>query len=231
MVRPLSYVSICKTVKDRIIQVSSGNENEIIGLLLGRLENDTLIIEDSVTGEFQGGPTRVTLPPGTLAKIADDILNHRTKGSIIGWYHSHTESGLAFSETDVQTQINLQQFSPFVTAMVVDTKTGDVGYFRVDHAKGTPIRIPDTNVRVFEQPTAADSEMTLEQQISPNAAAVIPQPSAGHMARLSTKSIIVYIILVVAAGLTVLGFIFYRSSGTSKGLGILNNQILQQIVR
>ncbi len=227
----MSYVSICKTVKDRIIQVSSGNENEIIGLLLGRLENNTLIIEDSVTGEFQGGPTRVTLPASTLAKIADDILNHRTKGSIIGWYHSHTESGLGFSETDVQTQMNLQQFSPFVTAMVVDSKTGDVGYFRVDHVTRNPIRIPDANVSVFEEPTAANSEMILEQQISPNAAVEIPPASADHVAWLSTKRLIVYVILAVAAGLAILGFIFYRSSGTSKGLGILNNQILQQTVR
>ncbi len=227
----MSYVSMWKPVNDRIIQVSCDNENEVIGLLLGRLENDTLIIEDSVTGEFQGGPNRVTLPPGTLAKIADDILNRRTKGSIIGWYHSHTESGLTFSETDVQTQMNLQQFSPFVTAMVVDTKTGNVGYFRVDHSTGNPIRIPEAKVRVFEQPTVANPEMTLEQQISPNAVVEIPQPLAGHMAFLSKKSIVVYVILAVAAGLAVLGFIFYRSSGAIKGIGILNNQILQQIVR
>lgn len=227
----MSYVSIWKPVNDRIVQISRDNENEIIGLLLGRLENDTLIIEDSVTGEFQGGPNRVTLPPSTLAKIADDILNHRTKGSIIGWYHSHTESGVAFSDTDVQTQINLQQFSPFVTAMVVDTKTGDVGYFRVDHATGAPTRIPDTNVTVSEQPTAANHEMIPEQQVSPNTVPEIPQPLADRMAWLSTKSIIVYLILAVAAGLAVLGFIFYRGSGASKGIGIVNDQIFQQIAR
>jgi proteasome lid subunit RPN8/RPN11 len=227
----LSYVSICKPVKDRIIQVSCDNDNEVIGLLLGRLENNTLIIEDSVTGEFQGGPTRVTLPASTLAKIADDILNRRTKGSIIGWYHSHTDSGLVFSETDIQTQMNLQQFSPFVTAMVVDTKTGDTGYFRVDQVTGNPVRIPDTNVRVFEESSAAISEMTLEQQISPNAVVEIPPSSAGYMARLSTKSIMICIILAVAAGLIILFFIFYRSSGTSKSLGVLNSQILPQIVR
>ena len=198
--RPLSYVSIWKPVNDRIIQVSRDNENEIIGLLLGRLENDTLIIEDSVTGEFHGGPNRVTLPPNTLAKIADDILSHRTKGSIIGWYHSHTESGVAFSETDVQTQMNLQQFSPFVTAMVVDTKTGDVGYFRVDHATGTPVRIPDTKVRVFEQRSAVNPAMTFEQQVSPETVTEIPQPLANHVEWLSTKSIIVYIILAASGG-------------------------------
>ena len=227
----MSYVSICKPIKDRILQVSRDNENEIIGLLLGRLENDTLIIEDSITGEFQGGPTRVTLPPNTLAKIADDILNGRTKGSIIGWYHSHTESGLAFSETDVQTQMNLQQFSPFVTAMVVDTKTGEVGYFRVDRFTGAPVRIPDTSISTFEQPTPANTEMTPELQISPNAAVEASQSSAGHSVRLSKKSMIICIILAVAAGLAVLGLIFFHSSGTSRGLGILNNQIHQQIVR
>ena len=227
----MSYVSVWKPVNDRIVQISRDNENEIIGLLLGRLENDTLIIEDSVTGEFQGEPTHVTLPPSTLAKIADDIVNHRTKGSIIGWYHSHTESGVAFSDTDVQTQLNLQQFSPFVTAMVVDTKTGDVGYFRVDHITGMPIRIPDTNVRVSEQPTAVNPDLTLEHHVSSNTVTETPQPLADRMAWLSTKSIIVYIILAVAAGLAVLGFIFYHGSSASKGIGILNSQILQQIAR
>ena len=226
----MSYVSIWKPVNDRILQVSRDNENEIIGLLLGRLENDTLIIEDSITGEFQGEPNRVTLLPSTLAKIADDILNHRTKGSIIGWYHSHTESGVPFSETDVQTQTNLQQFSPFVTAMVVDKMSGTVGYFRVDQATGSPVRIPDTNVIIFEQHTSENSKMILEQQLSPNAVTETQQPSAGYTAWLPTKNTIMYIILALAAGLAILGFIFYRA-GIGKGLGIINDQILQQTAR
>ena len=227
----MSYVNICKPVNDRIIQISRANENEIIGLLLGRLENNTLIIEDSITGEFNGEPNRVTLLPSTLAKIADDILNHRTKGNIIGWYHSHTESGVAFSETDVQTQLNLQQFSPFVTAMVVDTKTGDVGYFRVDHSTGFPIRIPDTNVSVSEQPTTIIPETIVQQQTSPITVTGIPQPSTRYVASLSTRSIICCIILAVAAALAALGFIFFHSLGPSKGIGILGNEIVKQTVR
>lgn len=103
-------MSIWKPVNELIVQASRDSQREIIGLLLGRLENDTIIIENSITGEFLAEPNRVTLPSNTLAKIADDMLSRRIKGNVIGWYHSHTESGLTFSETDIETQKNFSSF-------------------------------------------------------------------------------------------------------------------------
>jgi proteasome lid subunit RPN8/RPN11 len=208
----LSYVSIWKPVNDHIVRISREYENEIIGLLLGRLEKDTLVIEDSITGEFQAGPNHVTLPPSTLAKIADDILNRRIRGNIIGWYHSHTESGLIFSETDVQTQKNLQQFSSLITAMVIDAKTGDVGYFRVDPETGEPIRIPDGNVSVLEQldgPSAGDRRV---EGHAPSASALkAPRTRSRFTTWLPAKTTVTWIILALVASLAVLTFIFYRS--------------------
>jgi proteasome lid subunit RPN8/RPN11 len=227
----LSYVSIWKPVNDRIIQISNDSENEIIGLLLGRLENDTVIIEESVTGEFQGEPNRVTLLPSTIAKIADDIINHRTKGSIIGWYHSHTESGVAFSETDVQTQMTLQQFSPFVTAMVVDVKSGGVGYFRVDLATGKPVRIPTANIRVLEELTTTTPEIALEQKTPPDTVTEKQQAPTNLRKWMSAKRIVICIILAAVAALGVLVFFFYHDPGASKGIGILNTHIFQRIAR
>jgi len=150
----LSYVSLYKQVNDRIIKVSTENSNEVIGLLIGNLVNDTLVIEDSITGEFSGEPHRVVLHPTTVAKIADDLVKGRLKGNIVGWYHSHTEDGIFFSETDVETQQKLQQFSRLTVGMVVDARNGDVGFFRLDNS-GKPVRISDDKVRLFSKRSEA----------------------------------------------------------------------------
>jgi proteasome lid subunit RPN8/RPN11 len=207
----LSYVSIWKPVNDHIVQVSRENENEVIGLLMGRLENDAMIIEDSTTGEFQAGPNHVTLPSSTIARIADDMLNGRIRGNIIGWYHSHTESGLVFSETDVQTQRKLQQFSSLITAMVIDAKTGHVGYFRVDPQTGRPTRIPDANTTVLEQlPETIAPEKRAESLVPPASTAEMSQPPSGHAGWLSGRTILICVILALIASLAILSFIFYR---------------------
>ena len=205
----MSYVSVWKPLIDRLIQASRESENEIIGLLLGRLENDTLIIDDSITGEYQADQNRATLPAGTLALIAEEILSGRIKGNIIGWYHSHTEAGITFSETDTETQKILQQFSPFITAIVIDAKTGETGCFRVETGTGTPILIPDTNVRVFEQPEEAVGPRIQVESHKP-ATIEVTQDLASRIGSLSTKIIIIYMIAAVAASLLVLGFILYR---------------------
>ena len=144
----MSYVSIWKPVHDRIVQASHETRNEIIGLLLGRRESDSIVIDDSITGEFSSEPHRVTLPPSTLAQIADDLVSGRVKGNIVGWYHSHTEGGVFFSETDIETQNALQQFSSLVTGVVIDATTGEVGYFRIDPQTKKPFRIPEEMVSV-----------------------------------------------------------------------------------
>jgi len=146
----LSYVSIYKPVNDRITKLSTENSNEVIGLLIGNLINDTLVIEDSITGEFSGEPHRVVLHPQTVAKIADDLVKGRLKGNIVGWYHSHTEDGIFFSQTDVETQQKLQQFSSLTVGMVVDARNGEVGFFRLD-SSGKPVRVPEDKVKVFSR--------------------------------------------------------------------------------
>jgi proteasome lid subunit RPN8/RPN11 len=221
----VSYVSIWKPIYDRILQVSQENENEVIGLLLGRLDNDILIIEDSISGEFQGEPNRVTLPPNTLARIADDILKGRAKGNIIGWYHSHTQSGVAFSETDVQTQLTLQQFSPLITAMVVDKQTKDVGYFRVDPATRTPTRIPESNVSISEQSATIHPASHTQPQNDSSTIDEQPPPSTSRIRLLSKKSVIVCIIIAVASVLAVLTLILYQVFGSPKSIMIFSNQL------
>lgn len=142
-------MSIAKPVNDKIVRAARTTRNEVIGLLIGRLQDNTIIIEESVTGEISAEPHRAVLSASSLAKIADDILTGRIKGNIVGWYHSHTHGGLFFSRTDIATQLKLQQFSTLIAGMVVDASNGDVGFFRVEPSSGQALRIPLERITVY----------------------------------------------------------------------------------
>ena len=203
----MSYVSISKPVKDRIVQAALETETEIIGLLLGRLQDDTIIIEDSTTHEFSSEPHRVTLPPSSIAIIADQLVSGRLKGNIVGWYHSHTSGGVFFSETDISTQKKLQQFSSMITGLVVDSSNGEVGYFRVIPATNEAIRISEGNITVYTDPKDATP---LRQRSS---TVVFPTPTvevrrrppAGQAltkrAALSIVLVVLIVLVVAFAGL------------------------------
>lgn len=148
-------MSIAKPVNDKIVRAARTTKNEIIGVLIGRFQDNTIIIEDSVTGESAAEPHRAILSSKALAEIADGIVTGRIKGNIVGWYHSHTHGGLFFSETDIATQSILQQFSTLIAGMVVDASTGDVGFFRVEPSSGQAVRIPAERITVYTVRSAA----------------------------------------------------------------------------
>ena len=209
----MSYVSIAKPVKDRIVQAAHETPTEIIGLLLGRLQDDTIIIEDSTTHEYSSEPHRVMLPPSSIAVIADRLLSGELKGNIVGWYHSHTEGGLFYSETDIATQKQLQQFSSLVTGLVVDSSTGEVGYFRVLPGTDQAVRLRDSNVTVFTDPAQAVPERHPSQQpIAPTPTVEVRRrsprvPAINRRIALS----IVLIVLIASVGIFVVVLYKYNT--------------------
>jgi proteasome lid subunit RPN8/RPN11 len=144
----MSYVTIAKPVNERILYTARSSKNEIVGFLLGKLEGKTIVIEGSVTGESSAQPYWVSLSSNAIAEIADRLVTGLLKGKIVGWYHSHPLGGLFFSETDVQTQRVLQQFSRLIVGMVVDGLTAEVGFFRVESQRGLVVRIPAERITV-----------------------------------------------------------------------------------
>jgi proteasome lid subunit RPN8/RPN11 len=222
----LSYVSIWKPVNDRIVEAAAGSENEIIGLLLGRLEDDAIIIEDSITGECSADANRVVLPSYTLAKIADDLVSGRVKGNVVGWYHSHSEGGLFFSGTDSQTQKKLQQFSPLVVGMVIDATSGTVGCYRVDPETGKPIRIPDEMLRIYEEPSAAIApELKGRPPVRPTL--VIQMRRALVQLKLPARTLVLVVVMIalVASGILI-GALLYRGMTAAPALSISHIPIL-----
>ena len=208
-------MSISKPVKDRIVQAARETPTEIIGLLLGRLQDDTIIIDDSTTHEFSSEPHRVMLPPGSIAVIANQLVSGQLKGNIVGWYHSHTDGGLFYSETDIATQKRLQQFSSLITGLVVDSSTGEAGYFRVVPGTNQAVRLPDSNITVFTDPSqAAPKRRPAAQPVAPTPTVEVRRrlPRATSITRQKALSIIL-IALVVSIG--IFAAVLYRYSAST----------------
>ncbi|MEM2123055.1 MAG: Mov34/MPN/PAD-1 family protein [Candidatus Bathyarchaeia archaeon] len=102
---------------------------EQIGLLIGDVNGDTVIVKDAVKGEGSAGNSHSAISPESMAKVAHYILTGRINGRIVGWYHSHVGCGAFMSGVDVQTQMVLQQFSQYVVSLVIDSKTGELAVF------------------------------------------------------------------------------------------------------
>jgi len=170
-------------------------DEQVVGVLLGGQAAGTIVIEDAATGDAESNSTHATLTGDSIAKIADDIINKRIRGSIVGWYHSHVRGGVFMSETDVETQLKLQQFSPLVTAMVVDAQTGKTGFFRADPKTKGAVLIPPQNVKtetaVVPPPPAAP--YPIERAMYPQAPPPAPMPS------ISTRTIVLVVILIALA--------------------------------
>jgi proteasome lid subunit RPN8/RPN11 len=212
----LSYVSIWKPVYDKIVNASTESSRvEIIGLLLGNLENDTVIITDSVTGEFSGEPHRVILYPATIAKIADDMLKGRLKGNIVGWYHSHTDGGVFFSQTDIETQRRFQQFSRLTLGMVVDAANGNVGFFRIDG--NDAVKIPQDRLKVYEKTAAT--------QLAPQ-----PMLQTAIRRKMPQRKILGIMLIALALSMAIMGGVLYRSGSPANPRILHNNPILATVV-
>ncbi|HUK49499.1 MAG TPA: Mov34/MPN/PAD-1 family protein [Terriglobales bacterium] len=230
----MSYVSIWKPVHDRIVQAAKDTSTEIVGLLIGKLQDDTIIIEDSTTGEFASEPHRVTLPGSSIAKIANDILTGRLKGNVVGWYHSHTAGGLFFSETDVATQRTLQQFSSLITGMVVDARNGEVGYFRVIPQTERAFRLLNENIRVYEDeqdalPRTPETPAALAPPVPPP---VPPTPAVEVRRRppkqqLTHRLALAIVLVTLIISIALIGAVVYNSTLRTTPLTVIHNPVLE----
>lgn len=131
----------------REIENHTSKPYEQIGFLIGELTGEGLLIRNAVHGEGDANNCCSIMSPTSLARIADDIVNGRISGKIVGWYHSHIGAGVFMSETDIQTQLRLQQFSPHVVALVIDTVAKEFGIFSYDSAHGL-VQIPEEYIRI-----------------------------------------------------------------------------------
>ena len=140
-------INITISVLDRI-GADVRRPYERIGLLIGSLLDDGLWVNDVVLGGNGDSETSCVVTARKLAKVADDIIKGKLDGRIVGWYHSHPGYGIFMSETDLNTQSKLLQFSPFVIALVVDPEINEFGIWALEPDVGL-VQVSNDHIRII----------------------------------------------------------------------------------
>jgi len=108
-----------------------------------------LMVTDAISGTSTASRSLSVLSPEVLAEVADDIVNNRIAGRIVGWYHSHLGSGIFMSPIDIETHSRLQQFSNQVIALIVDTSINQFGIFTYDPQFGGLTQLPEEYISII----------------------------------------------------------------------------------
>jgi len=212
------YVSVSTSALEKIRKHTKENpDKEVIGLLTGSMQNNVLIIEDAVTGEILSEKTRAALTPKTMAKIADQIVSGKTKGNVIGWYHSHPGFGVFMSEIDIQTQMTLHQFSPYIVALVFDPTKDEMGIFTMDMQTRSPVPISEDLIHIFnpdEEPIPPKFRYPTPQTqygVYPTPPTEIRKKPEEEKGKLQRKSKLIYTAITIIAIACLLFTIFYMA--------------------
>ncbi|KAF5897497.1 COP9 signalosome complex subunit 5, partial [Clarias magur] len=114
-----------------VMHARSGGNLEVMGLMLGKVDGETMMIMDSFALPVEGTETRVNAQAAAYEYMAAYIENAKQVGRLenaIGWYHSHPGYGCWLSGIDVSTQMLNQQFQePFVAVVIDPTRTISAG--------------------------------------------------------------------------------------------------------
>lgn len=103
---------------------------------MGALEDNSLWVNDVIPGGEEMNEVSCVFPPKRLAEVANDIVEGRIEGRIVGWYHSHPGHGLFLSQTDLQTHMGFHQFTPYAVSLVADPKSGEFGIWIFENGIG-----------------------------------------------------------------------------------------------
>ena len=122
-----------------VMHAQSGGNIEIMGLMVGKVLKNTIVVMDAFALPVEGTETRVNASLEAYEYMVNYINNAKLVGreeNVVGWYHSHPGYGCWLSGIDVTTQMNNQQYQDPFIAIVVDpirTITSgkvDLGAFR-----------------------------------------------------------------------------------------------------
>ncbi|XP_074603734.1 sulfite oxidase-like [Brevipalpus obovatus] len=106
-----------------VMHARSGGNLEVMGLLMGKVEVNTMIAMDSFALPVEGTETRVNAQAQAYEYMAAFTESAKQVGrleNVIGWYHSHPGYGCWLSGIDVNTQMLNQQFQEPWVAIVID---------------------------------------------------------------------------------------------------------------
>ncbi|CAB4060634.1 COPS5 [Lepeophtheirus salmonis] len=122
-----------------VMHARSGGSLEVMGLLLGKVDANVMVVMDSFALPVEGTETRVNAQAQGYEYMTDYIEAAKRVGRLenaVGWYHSHPGYGCWLSGIDVSTQTLNQNFQdPFVAIVIDPVRTisagkVDLGAFR-----------------------------------------------------------------------------------------------------
>merc|ERR1712066_951142 len=106
-----------------VMHARSGGNLEIMGLLLGKVDANVMVVMDSFALPVEGTETRVNAQAQAYEYMTAYIEASKQVGRLenaIGWYHSHPGYGCWLSGIDVSTQMLNQNFQDPWVAIVID---------------------------------------------------------------------------------------------------------------
>jgi len=106
----------------QVMHARSGGNIEVMGLMQGKIMDDTMIIMDSFELPVEGTETRVNAAAEGYEYMVTYLEKIKEVGRLenaIGWYHSHPGYGCWLSGIDVSTQLLNQQYQEPWLAIVV----------------------------------------------------------------------------------------------------------------
>jgi len=115
----ISAIALLKMV----MHARSGGTIEVMGLLMGKVAGDTMVVMDAFALPVEGTETRVNAQAEGYEYMVDYLTLIKQVGRIenaLGWYHSHPGYGCWLSGIDVSTQMLNQQFQDPWLAIVID---------------------------------------------------------------------------------------------------------------
>jgi len=115
---------------------------------MGVLENDSLWVNDTIPAETETSEVACVFPSHRLAEIANDIVEGKIEGRIVGWYHSHPGLGLFLSQTDMETHMRFHQFSPYALSLVADPKSAEFGIWIYENGLGV-VQLPSNLIHII----------------------------------------------------------------------------------
>ncbi|MCJ1259085.1 COP9 signalosome catalytic subunit rri1 [Lignoscripta atroalba] len=115
----ISAVALLKMV----MHARSGGSIEVMGLMQGKIADETFIVTDAFRLPVEGTETRVNASDEANEYIVQYLQSSRDSGQLdnaVGWYHSHPGYGCWLSGIDVSTQMTQQTFQDPFLAVVID---------------------------------------------------------------------------------------------------------------
>lgn len=106
-----------------VMHARSGGTIEIMGLLLGKVDGQNMLIMDAFALPVEGTETRVNAQSQAYEYMTQYIESAKEVGRLenaIGWYHSHPGYGCWLSGIDVSTQMLNQNYQEPFVAIVID---------------------------------------------------------------------------------------------------------------